>query len=97
MSGTDKGPVIIYRLGGRAEDFRGDHFIFERKKEGIIRNWEPKRGDRLKFWKDSEGCGGREGAQIWLENEDMGRGSQKSSKVIRGDHLSEVALKGGIG
>ena len=37
------------------------------------------------------------GAQICLENEDMGRGSQKSSKVIRRDHLSEVAFKGGIG
>ena len=43
-----------------------------------------------------EGGGGL-GAQICLENEDMGRRSQKSSKVIRGDHFSEVAFKGGIG
>ena len=34
LSGSDKGPVIIYRLGGGAEDFRGDHLIFERKKRG---------------------------------------------------------------
>ena len=35
--------------------------------------------------------------QICLENEDMEGGSQKSSKVIRGDHFSEVTFKGGIG
>ena len=35
--------------------------------------------------------------QICLETEDMGGGIAKSSKVIRGDHFSEVAFKGGIG
>ena len=35
--------------------------------------------------------------QICLENEDTWGGSRKSSKVFRGDHLSEVILKGGIG
>ena len=35
--------------------------------------------------------------QICLDYKDMGRGSRKSSKVIRGDKFSEVTLKGGIG
>ena len=48
------GPVIIYRLG-RAEDFGGYRLIFGRTKGGISRNWEPKRGDHWKLWKDSEG------------------------------------------
>ena len=48
------GPVIIYRLG-RAEDFGGYHLNFGRTKGGFSRNWEPKRGDHWKLWKDSEG------------------------------------------
>ena len=36
--------------------------------------------------------------QICLENEGMeGGGSRESSKIIRGDHFSEVTFKGGIG
>ena len=37
--------------------------------------------------------------KICLENEDIGVGgrSRKSSKVIWGDHFSEVTFKGGIG
>ena len=48
-----KGPVIINRRWG--EDFWGDHLIFRITKGGISRNWEPKRGDHWKLWKDSEG------------------------------------------
>ena len=36
---------------------------------------------------------------MYLENEDLGGGGGgcwKSSKVIRGDHFSEVTFKGGI-
>ena len=37
---------------------------------------------------------------MYLENEDLGGGGgggwRKSSKVIRGDHFSEVTFKGGI-
>ena len=52
-----KGPGIIYRpgVGGGVEDFRGDHSTFGRTKGGISCNWEPKRQDRWKIWKDSEG------------------------------------------
>ena len=32
-----------------------------------------------------------------LGNEDRGGGLRKSSKVIRGDHFSEVTFNGGIG
>ena len=35
--------------------------------------------------------------QICLENEDMGKGSRKSSNDNRTDHFSEVTFKGGIG
>ena len=88
---TAKGSVIIYRLGGEGKDYRGDHMIFGREKGGISRNWEPKRGNRWKLWKDSEGGT----TQICLENEDIwGGGSPKSSKVIKGDLFSEVTLKG---
>ena len=47
---STKGPVIIYRVGGGgAEDF------IRRTKGGINRNWETKRGDHWKLWKDSRG------------------------------------------
>ena len=37
--GFEQGPVIIYCLGwGGGEDFREDHLIFGRAKEGISRN-----------------------------------------------------------
>ena len=48
------GPVIIYRLG-RAEDFGGTTWFLGEQRGGISRNWEPKRGDHWKLWKDSEG------------------------------------------
>ena len=52
-----KGPGIIYRpgVGGGVGDFRGDHSSFGRTKGGISCNWESKRQDRWKIWKDSEG------------------------------------------
>ena len=69
--------------GGEALDTRGDHLIFGRTKGSISPNSAViQRG------------GGT--TQICLENEDMEWGSRKSSKVIRGDHFSEVTFKGGI-
>ena len=62
-----------------------DHLIFGRTKGSISRNSAV----------IQRGGGG--GTQICLENEDMGWGSRKSSKVIRGNHFSEVTFKGGIG
>ena len=66
-----KGPVIIYRLrgggGGGAEDFRADHLIFRRSKEGISSNLEPKRGITENFARIQGGT-----TQICLENEDLG-------------------------
>ena len=68
---------------GVAEASRGDHLIFGRTKGSISPNSAViQRG------------GGT--TQICLENEDMEWGSRKSSKVIRGDHFSEVTFKGGI-
>ena len=68
---------------GVAEDSRGDHLIFGRTKGSISPNSAViQRG------------GGT--TQICLENEDMEWGLRKSSKVIRGDHFSEVTFKGGI-
>ena len=81
-----------YLWPGGAEDFRGDHLISGRTKGGISRTWEPKRGDHWKLWKDS---GGGEFAWKWTYGE--WGGSRKSSKVIRGDDLSDVSFKGGIG
>ena len=72
----------------------GDHLIFRRTKGGISRNWEPKRRDHWKLWKD-HGTGGT--AQICLENEDIGWEDRDSHQMfIRGDHFSEVTLKGGV-
>ena len=99
-----KEPVIIYRRGGmggggggKGENCRWDHLIFGRTKGGISCNWEPKRGDHWKLWKDSEGGT----TQIFLENEDMegGRGGrEKHQKLFGGpDHFSEVTFKGEIG
>ena len=60
---------------------------------GITRFLGEQKGGSLKT---SEGFRGGI-TQICLENEDdgAGGGSQKSSKVIRGDHCSEVTFKGG--
>ena len=80
-------------VGGVGEEGVWGHLSFGRTKGGIISNWEPKRGDRWKIWKDSEGGT----TQICLENEGMVGGSRKSSKVIRGDHFTEETVKGGIG
>ena len=71
----DKGPVIIYRLsgggggreGGGAEDFRADHLIFRRSKEGISSNLEPKSGITENFARIQGGT-----TKICLENEDLG-------------------------
>ena len=63
--------------------------IFGRKKGESVVTENPK-GDSLEGFR-----GGT--TQICLENKDMGGGSQKSSKVIRGDHFSEVTFKAAIG
>ena len=88
-----KAPVIIYHRGGdggggRLDNFRGDHLIFGRTKGGISCNWEPKRGDHWKLWKDSEGGT----TQIFLENEDMegGGGDAKNIKSYLGGRITSV-------
>ena len=58
---------------------------FRRTKGGISRNWEPKRGDQWKRWKDSDG-GPLKLAwtmKTWWGGGE-GRGSRKLSMVIRG-------------
>ena len=68
----------------------GDHLIFRRTKGEISRNWEPKRGDQWKLWKD-HGRGGS--AEICLENEDIGLEDRESHQMLLGgDHFSEVTL-----
>ena len=66
----------------------GDHLIFRKIKGGICRNWQPKRGDHWKLWKDSEG-----GPLKFPRKMKTWGGSRKSSKVIRGDHFSEITVK----
>ena len=67
--------------GGGGEDFSGDHLIFRNQMGGSLKTLE----------------GFRRGTtQTCLENEDMLGGSRKSSKVISGDHFSEVTFKGRI-
>ena len=55
----------------------GDHLIFRRAKEGITRNGEPKRGHRLKLWKDLDG----ESLKFAWKMKTW-RGSRKSSEVL---------------
>ena len=72
------------------EEIRGDHFIFGRTKGeispkgGSLKTLEGFKGGPLKFAWKIKTCG-------------EGGGSRKSSKVIRGDHFSEVTFKAGIG
>ena len=61
----------------------GDHLIFRRTKGGISRNWEPKRGDHWKLWKDSEGGP----LKFAWKMKTCGEG---------GDHESHQMLLGGI-
>ena len=60
----------------------GDQSQLRTQKEGSLKTLEGFRGGTT---------------QIFLENEDMGggRGSRKSSNVIREDHFSEVTFEGG--
>ena len=66
--------VIIYRLRGGAEDFRGDHLILERKKGRSVVTENPKGGI-------AENFGRGRTTQICLENEDMGGGIEKVIKI----------------
>ena len=81
--------------GGRARIWVADQLIFRRTKGGISRDWETKRGDHWKLWKDSEGDhssllgksrhwggGERESHQILLG------GSLQWSNIQRGDRLN---------
>ena len=81
--------------GGGARIWVVDHLIFRRTKGGISRDWETKRGDHWKLWKDSEGDhssllgksrhwggGERESHQILLG------GSLQWSNIQRGDRLN---------
>ena len=70
----------LFIVWGKAEDFRGDHLIFRRKKGGISRKREPPRGNRLKFWKDSEGGP----LKFAWRMETWEEGSRKSSKLLGG-------------
>ena len=51
----DRSLFITWGGGGGRRIWGRDHLIFRRTEGGISRNWEPKRGDHWKFWKDSEG------------------------------------------
>ena len=66
-------------------------FLGEQKGGSVLR------GDRRKRWKDSEGEPLKFAWKIKTCREGGGGGSRKSSKVIRGDHFSEVTFKAGIG
>ena len=78
---------------GGVEEFRGDNLILRRTKRGSVVTENPKGGIAENFERIQRGT-----TQICLENKDMGGGgTRKSSKVIRGDHLSEVPFKGEIG
>ena len=75
------------------EDFRGNHLIFRRTKEGgsvVTKNSKARAENfgRIQRGDHSNLLGkGRYGG---------GGGSRKSSKVIRGDQFSEVTFKAGI-
>ena len=50
-----KGPVIIYCLGGGGEGILGGiTWFLGEQKGGFSHNWEPKRGDPWKLWRDSD-------------------------------------------
>ena len=90
------GRSLFIPWGGRRIFFfwggGGDHLIFRRPKAGISRNWEPKKGDHWKLWKD-HGRGGT--AQICLANEDIGWEDREIHQMLLGgDHFSEVTVKG---
>ena len=70
----------------------GGHLIFKRTKVVSVVTENPKGGSL----KTLEGFRGGTN-QICLKNEDKWGESRRSSKVIRGDHFSEVTFKGGIG
>ena len=60
------GPVIIYRLEGQ-RILGGISWFLGEEKGRISRNWELKREDHWRLWKDSEGGT----TQNCLENADM--------------------------
>ena len=76
--------------GGRTKLEEMTSFLGEQKGGSVLR------GDRRKRWKDSEGEPLKFAWKIKTCGEGGG-GSRKSSKVIRGDHFSEVTFKAGIG
>ena len=75
------GRSLFIPWGGGIVFLGGDHFIFRRTKGGISRNWEPKRGDHWKLWKD-HGRGAT--AQICLENEDIGWEDRERHQMLLG-------------
>ena len=87
----DRSLFIVCEGGGRI--FRGDHQIFGRTKAKSVVTENAKGGIAENFGRIQ-----RVITQFCLKNEERGRGGLwKSSKVIRGDHFSEVTFKGGIG
>ena len=75
----------LFIAWGRGEGgFWRDHLIFRRTKEGISRNWEPKRGDHWKLWKD-RGRGGTN--QICLD------GFMKKKGQLRRDVIGRLSVK----
>ena len=87
------GTVIIYRLEGQ-RILGGITWFLEEQKGRISRNWELKREDHWRLWKDS---GGGPLKIAWKMQTCMAGGGQTLSNVIRGDHFSEVTFKLGIG
>ena len=84
-------PVIIHRLAGGG----GDHLIFGRTKGGSVLTENPKGGSL----KTLEGFRGGNHSNLLGKMKTCGGGGDRreSSKVIRGDHFSDVTSKGGIG
>ena len=81
LAPTGRSLFITWGDGGFFFRGGGDHLISRRTKGGISRNWEPKRGDQWKLWKD-HGTGGT--AQICLENEDIGWEDRESHQMLLG-------------
>ena len=86
-----RGPVIIYGPGGRRILGGITWFLGEQKGVSVV--LENPKGEITENFGRIQGGG--EFAWKWTYGE--WGGSRKSSKVIRGDDLSDVSFKGGVG
>ena len=88
-----KGPIIIYRLEGDEGCWEGDHLIFRRTKQGgSVVTENSKGGITENFGRIQRG----DHSNLLTWKMKTWGASRKSSKVIGGDHFSEVTFKGGI-